>query len=159
MLPETVRGGGYMFILSYLQNRHRLHRRFHKGGGRCFQLFSGTAIDSAAAAATAAVTATFTYYAVVTTGVTTVDTIATIAAVTIMLCYPMVIDLNLEGFEKDKPDGDWPFREVVGGLTWLGDHTRPGISNAVRAVSMRTHALKSVHWKAALTFKVFEGHE
>ena len=28
---------------------------------------------------------------------------------------PPVVDVTLEEFEKDEPEGGWPFREVVGG--------------------------------------------
>ena len=63
---------------------------------------------------------------------------------------PAVVGLKLEVFERDEPEGNWPFREVVGSLMWLANQTRPDISNAVRAVARYAHAPKSVHWGAAL---------
>ena len=64
---------------------------------------------------------------------------------------PAVVGLKLEHFEKYEPEGDWPFREVVGSLMWLANQTRPDISNAVRAVARYAYAPKSVHWGAALS--------
>ena len=52
--------------------------------------------------------------------------------------------------EGDEPEGDWPFREVVGSLMWLANQTRPDICDAVRAVARYCHAPKLVHWQAAL---------
>ena len=58
---------------------------------------------------------------------------------------PAVVRLKLEDFEKEEPEGDWPFRGVVGSLTWLANQTRPDVSNAVRAVARYAHAPKYVH--------------
>ena len=62
-----------------------------------------------------------------------------------------MVGLNLKEFEKDEPEGDWSFREVVGSLMWLANQTRPDISDAIRAVARCVHAPKSVHWGTALT--------
>ena len=73
---------------------------------------------------------------------------------------PAVVGLNLEDFEKDEPEGDWPFREVVGSVMWRADQTRPDISNAVRDVARYAHAPKAVHWGATFKyFEVLEDHE
>lgn len=65
---------------------------------------------------------------------------------------PAVVDLKLEELEKDEPEGDWPFREVVGSLMRLASQTRPDSSNVVRAVARYAHAPKSMHWKAPFVF-------
>ena len=64
---------------------------------------------------------------------------------------PPVVGLKPEDFEKDKPEGDWPFREVVGSLMWLANQPRPDISNAVRDEARYAHAPKAVHWGATLS--------
>ena len=56
----------------------------------------------------------------------------------------------MEDFDPTEPEGDWPFREVVGSLMWLANQTRLDIANAVRAVARYCHVPKSVHWKAVL---------
>ena len=58
--------------------------------------------------------------------------------------------LRLEEFDVTEPDGDGPFRELVGCLMWLANQTRPDISNAVRAVARYTCSPKEKHWTAAI---------
>lgn len=59
--------------------------------------------------------------------------------------------MKLQGFDMDKFEGCWSFREVVRGLLWLANQTKPGILNAVRAVASLSHAPKHLLWKAALS--------
>ena len=46
--------------------------------------------------------------------------------------------------------GDWPFRELVGCLMWLANHTRPDIANAVRVVARYANQPREVHWRTAI---------
>ena len=61
---------------------------------------------------------------------------------------PLSSDIFLEVFDEEEPTGAWPYRELVGGLLWLSNQTRPDISNAVRAVARYMHAPKLKHWLA-----------
>ena len=45
---------------------------------------------------------------------------------------------------------DCPFREVAGGVMWLGGMTRPDIANAARAVPCHSHNPCERHWKAVV---------
>ena len=49
----------------------------------------------------------------------------------------------------EEPVVDASFRETVGSLMWTANQTRPGISNAVRAIARFSHDAKEVHVKAA----------
>ena len=53
---------------------------------------------------------------------------------------PLEKGLKLEEFDATEPEGDWPFRELVGCLMWLANQTRPDIANAVRAVARYTNS-------------------
>ena len=57
--------------------------------------------------------------------------------------------------EEGEPKGDWPYREAVGSLMWLSTMTRPGISNAVRAVARHSHNPTDRHWKVVLTIMAY----
>ena len=71
-----------------------------------------------------------------------------------------LVQMDHEKFEKDELRGDWPFREVVGSMTWLANHTRPDISNAVRDEARHAHAPKSVRWGGNVEyFHVLEDRE
>ena len=63
---------------------------------------------------------------------------------------PIVVGLKLEQFDADEPDMEEPFRSLVGHLMWLSNQTRPGILNAVRAVTRYSHAPERLHWQAAI---------
>ena len=63
---------------------------------------------------------------------------------------PLPVGTKLAKFDKDEARGNWPFRGLVGLLMWLSTHTRPDISNAVRAVARSCSSPKLVHWRAAL---------
>ena len=63
---------------------------------------------------------------------------------------PLRVGLKLDEFDVDEKTENRPFRELVGGLTWLAISTRPDISNAVRSVSRYCSTTKAIHWKAAL---------
>lgn len=61
-----------------------------------------------------------------------------------------LLDLSfLEDSDDDGPDGDWPFRELAGSVTWLANQTRPHVWNAVRVVTRYAIAIKLKHWKVA----------
>ena len=53
---------------------------------------------------------------------------------------PLEEGLKLDEFDKTEPEGDWPFRELVGCLMWLVNQTRPDIGTAVRAVARYTNS-------------------
>ena len=57
--------------------------------------------------------------------------------------------------KEEEDQGDVPFREVVGCLTWIANQTRPDISNAVRAVAKHSYEPKKSHWKAAQNLIIF----
>ena len=63
---------------------------------------------------------------------------------------PLEKGLKLEEFVATEPEGDWPFRELVGCLMWLANQTRPDIANAVRAVARYTNPPRVIHWKTAV---------
>ena len=63
---------------------------------------------------------------------------------------PLAKGLKLDEFDKTEPEGDWPFRELVGCLMWLANQTRPDIANAVRAVARYAHSPRGVHWRTAI---------
>ena len=63
---------------------------------------------------------------------------------------PLRVGVKLEEFDEDERAENWPFRELVGSLTWLSISTRPDIANAVRAVARYCTAPRAIHWKAAL---------
>ena len=53
--------------------------------------------------------------------------------------------MKLKEFDNNKPVGDWPSRELVGCLMWLGNQTRSDVVNAVRAVSRYVNKPREVH--------------
>ena len=57
--------------------------------------------------------------------------------------------------EESEPKGDWPHRGAVSSLMWLSTVTRPGISNAVRAVARHSHNPTDRHWKAVLKIMAY----
>ena len=63
---------------------------------------------------------------------------------------PLEKGLKLEEFDATEPEGDWPFRELVGCLMWLANQTRPDIANAVRAVARYTNSPREIHRKTAV---------
>ena len=63
---------------------------------------------------------------------------------------PLRVGVKLEEFNEYERAENWPFRELVGSLTWLSISTRPGIANAVRAVARYCTAPRAIHWKAVL---------
>ena len=44
----------------------------------------------------------------------------------------MPVGVKLEEFSQDEPMETWPFRELIGSLTWLTTQTRLDIANSVR---------------------------
>ena len=65
---------------------------------------------------------------------------------------PLSTGLEHDEFDKNKPVGDWPFRELVGCLMWLANQTRPDIASAVRAVEWYTNQPRKVQWRTAMAF-------
>ena len=63
---------------------------------------------------------------------------------------PLAKGLKLEEFDATQPEGDWPFRELVGCLIWLANQTRSDVANAVRAVARYTNSPRGVNWKTAV---------
>ena len=63
---------------------------------------------------------------------------------------PLEKGLKLKEFDATEPEGDWPFRELVGCLMWLVSQTHPDIANAVRAVARYTNSPREIHWKTAV---------
>ena len=57
------------------------------------------------------------------------------------------LDLRHVGDEESAVDAN--FREIEGSLMWIAIHTRPDISNVVRAIARFSHNPKEVHVKAA----------
>ena len=45
-------------------------------------------------------------------------------------------------------EGDWPYKQAVGGILWISGMTRPDIASAVRAVARHAHNPAARHWKA-----------
>ena len=63
---------------------------------------------------------------------------------------PFPVGTKLAKFDKNEAPGRWPFRELVGSLTWLATQIWPDISNAVGSVARYCSAPKCVHWRGAL---------
>ena len=72
--------------------------------------------------------------------------------VTSVQSVPLKVGVKLEEFDEDEETDSWPFRELIGGLTWLVISTRPDIFSAVRSVARYCSAPKAVHWKSVLVF-------
>ena len=67
---------------------------------------------------------------------------------------PASPSLDLRYVSDDEPAVDANFREIVGRLMWIANHTRPDMSNAMRAIARFSHDPKEVYVKAAR--KIFE---
>ena len=63
---------------------------------------------------------------------------------------PLEKVLKLEEFDATEPEGDWPFRELVGCLMWLANQIHSDIANAVRTVARYTNSPRAIHWKTAV---------
>ena len=50
-------------------------------------------------------------------------------------CIPASPAVKLDEVDPEKPEGDWPFRKVVGSLVSVPNQTRPDIVNVERAVA------------------------
>ena len=61
---------------------------------------------------------------------------------------PASIEFDLGPKRSDEKDGDWPYKQAVGGLLWISGMTRPDIASAVRAVARHAHNPAARHWKA-----------
>lgn len=47
---------------------------------------------------------------------------------------------KVEEYAFDEPEGNWPFHEVVEGLMWLSNQSKPDLTNATRAVARYCHS-------------------
>ena len=63
---------------------------------------------------------------------------------------PATPGVELGPREDGEPKRDWPYRKAVSILMWLSTTTRPGISNAVRAVTRKSHNPTDRHWNTVL---------
>ena len=61
---------------------------------------------------------------------------------------PAAVEFDLGPKRTHEKGGEWPYKQVVGGLLWISGMTRPGIASAVRAVARHAHNPAARHWKA-----------
>lgn len=61
---------------------------------------------------------------------------------------PASVGFDLGPKRRDEKEGDWPYKEAVGGLLWISGVKRPGIASAARAVARHVHNPPARHWKA-----------
>lgn len=69
---------------------------------------------------------------------------------------PLSTRVKFSDFVPDEKDAEFPFRKLVGSLTWLALQTRPDILNAVRKVARYCASPKKVHWMAAVDILGYE---
>ena len=61
---------------------------------------------------------------------------------------PASIEFDLGPKRSDKKDGDWPYKQAVGGFLWISGMARPDIASVVRAVARHAHNPAARYWKA-----------
>ena len=61
---------------------------------------------------------------------------------------PASVEFDLGPKIIHEKEGDWPYKQAVGGLLWISGMTRPDIASAVRAVARHAHNPAAWHWKA-----------
>jgi Reverse transcriptase (RNA-dependent DNA polymerase) len=59
-------------------------------------------------------------------------------------------DINEQLKPGDKPNGKFPYRELVGSLQYLVTGTRPDIGNSVRELSKYLTCYNELHWRAGI---------
>ena len=58
------------------------------------------------------------------------------------------VEFDLGPKRIHEKEGDWPYKQAVGGLLWISGMTRPDIASAVRAVARHAHNPVAWYWKA-----------
>ena len=61
---------------------------------------------------------------------------------------PASVECDLGPKRIHEKEGDWPYKQAVGGLLWTSGMTRPDIASVVRAVGRHTHNPTERHFKA-----------
>ena len=61
---------------------------------------------------------------------------------------PASVEIDLRPKRIHEKEGDWPYKQAVGGLLWISGMTRPNIASAVRAVARHAHNPAARHCKA-----------
>ena len=61
---------------------------------------------------------------------------------------PASVEFDLGPKMIHEKEGDWPYKQAVGGVLWIAGMTRPDIASAVRAVARHAHDPAARHWKA-----------
>jgi len=79
-----------------------------------------------------------------------IDRLAQRFAVTTTSPTPAAPTVVLSPRQEEEESCEQPYRELVGGLLWIANATRPDIANAVREVARHAHNPSLRHWKAAL---------
>ena len=62
---------------------------------------------------------------------------------------PASVEFDLEPKRTHEKGGEWPYKQAVGGLSWISGMTRPDIASGVRAVTRHAQHPAARHWKAA----------
>ena len=61
---------------------------------------------------------------------------------------PASVEFDLGPKRIHEKEGDWPYKQAVGGLLWISGMTRPDIATAVKAVARHAHNPTARHRKA-----------
>ena len=61
---------------------------------------------------------------------------------------PAFTNRKLRARSEEETSGDWPYREAVGALMWVGTMSRPEIANAVRDVARYANDPGRKHWES-----------
>ena len=52
---------------------------------------------------------------------------------------PAPVEFDLGPKRVHEKGGDWPYKQVAGGLLWISGMTRPDVASVVRAVARHAH--------------------
>ena len=58
---------------------------------------------------------------------------------------PAFVEFDLGSKRIYEKEGDWPYKQAVGGLLWISGMTRPDITSAVRAVVRHAYSPAARH--------------
>ena len=61
---------------------------------------------------------------------------------------PASVEFDFGPKRIHEKEGDWPYKQAIGGLLWILGMMRPYIASAVREVARHAHNLVAQHWKA-----------